>query len=70
MISEIANNQVLEVVVTAGLPTGDYADQERLKIVAKGLGGQIQVTIDDQIVTVRVRKVYLAQPMAHSTTNY
>ena len=60
----IANNQVLEVVVTAGLPTGDYADQERLRSLLKVLEGQHQVTIDDQIVTVRVRKVYiLPQPI-------
>lgn len=61
---KIANNQVLEVVVTAGLPTGDYADQERLRSLLKVLEGQHQVTIDDQIVTVRVRKVYiLPQPI-------
>ncbi|MCP9305827.1 MULTISPECIES: ParM/StbA family protein [Lactobacillaceae] len=59
-----AKDQVLEVVVTAGLPTGDYADQGQLKALLKVLEGQHQVTIDDKIVTVRVRKVYiLPQPI-------
>jgi plasmid segregation protein ParM len=30
-----AKDQVLEVVVTAGLPTGDYADQGQLKALLK-----------------------------------
>lgn len=59
-----AKEQVLEVVITAGLPTGDYANKNRLKDLSKVLSGQHQVTIDNKIFTVRVKETnILPQPI-------
>lgn len=59
-----AEKQVLEIVVTAGLPTSDYADSKRLEALVKVLKGQHQVTMNSKIFTIRVNKVYiLPQPI-------
>ncbi|WEV41292.1 ParM/StbA family protein [Lactobacillus sp. ESL0681] len=59
-----AKKGVLEVAITIGLPTGDYADQTKLNAITEVLDGQHQITIDGQILTVRVKQIYiLPQPI-------
>ncbi|WP_277134583.1 ParM/StbA family protein [Lactobacillus sp. ESL0679] len=59
-----AQKQVLKVVVAVGLPTEDYADENKLRSLIEMLKGQHQITIDKQILTVRVEHVYvLPQPI-------
>lgn len=59
-----ADTKVISVNVVAGMPTEDYRSPEAVEAFLNTLKGQHQVTIDNQVLTVRVRKVdLLPQPI-------
>lgn len=59
-----ARNGILDVVLVAGLPTGDYGVDEQRESLKSVLGGQHMIDVDGETFTVRVKKLYiLPQPV-------
>lgn len=59
-----AKKEILEVIVTTGLPTSDYNSHQQLVDLTETLKGQHQVDVDGETITVRVKKVLvIPQPV-------